>query len=260
MIEIPKTDRKLVVPVASSSYPELGIYGHGEYKIKNTLHFTRTPDMSYYQIKGQLPAGYRMSTAGEELDIELDLKRIFKDLSKEKIFDEPPINEYCAGYRMGLYIWQCTETFLRVPKGKQNPDKPDYTDSRGRKYWAREFGNGNGVIGVVYVPEGNGRIVPKTNDTFDVWDRVTGLPRVTSDSDIDKNRKYDSVRFFFNVTPNKDDTSGHCDVSVGRRGNWLHGFVDDFLEVDANNERLTSCLIQGFRPVQGPLPDIIKIA
>ena len=249
----PEIMERLVMQPASSSHPSIGTaYTRAGHTVDYSIALTRTR-RNYYESKAEIPEGQRMSTAAEELAMQLDLERAGQDPRHAKVFDD-------LFARNGWYAWQWTDTFLRVPPGKSNPEKPDYIDSQGRKYWAREFGNGSEVVGIVYVPEGSGRVVPKTQDLFDVWDPITGLPRVTSGSQNDMKHENHTIHFWFNPEPRKDSKSGHQDVAVGRGGDWRHDGGDRCFGVDADYARSDAGSGGGFRPVRGSLPKIEKIS
>ena len=158
----------------------------------------------------------------------------------------------------GWYACQRTETFLRVPSNKQNRGKHDYSDSHGRKFWAREFGKGNEVIGVVYVPKGGiMTIVPKTNDLLDVWDPITGLPRVTLDyTNEPKNRNSHTTHFYFNPTPVKESASEYYDVIVTHSCHRSLDALRSCLRIETHNRHRGGFLDEGFRPVLGHMPKI----
>src|SRR3989338_8273112 len=160
----------------------------------------------------------RMSTAGEELDIQLAIERAGEDPRKAGVFDD-----LFARGPDKIYMWQWTETGLRVPKGRK-ADAYE-TDAQGRKYWVRIGLVGDQEVGEILVPEGYGRLVAE-------WDEVSGIPRVTIENRDFPHKPY-TTHFWFNSTPDKDSTSGHYDVAVGRRSNWLHDAGEWCLSVDA---------------------------
>ena len=246
-INLDGISKKLVIAPVSSTYPTLGATYEEEYsrEIEYARSLVRTGN-NYYDSKAEIPPELRMSTAAEELAIQLALEKAAKDPRNAKVFDD-----LFARGPDKVYVWQWTLTFLRVPSGKKNPGKPDYVDPQGRKYWTREFGdvNRNEVVGPVYVPEGGGRVVPKTNDLLDVWDQITGLPRVTSDDNNDTKYDNHTTHFWFNATPRKDRFSCHYDVAVARRSGWSHAVGGVCLGVDADYGRLRVDPNGGFRLV-----------
>jgi hypothetical protein len=123
----------------------------GGYEIDHASKLVRT-GKNYYDSKAQIPEGHRMSTAGEELAIQLAIERAGKDPRKAEVF-----NDLFGRKNGGWYAWQWTETGLRVPKGRK-ADKYE-TDPQGRKYWVREVLEGNEAVGEILVPEGGGRLV-----------------------------------------------------------------------------------------------------
>ncbi len=230
---------KLVMPPVSSSYPSIGKYKSAEHIIDYSPKLTRT-GKNYYDSKAGITDDSRISTAAEELAIQLGLERAGKDPRQADVFDD-----LFGRNNGGWYAWQWTETGLRVPKGR-NPAKYE-TDSNGRKYWAREFLIGDKVVGEILVPEGNGRIVV-------AWDEVSGLPRVTED--IAFPHKPYTTHFWFNENPDKDNKSGRNDVAVGRRGSWLRDEGERCLDVGADYVRWGAGSGDGFRPVRGSVPEI----
>ena len=243
---LPELKERLVIPAISSSYPMLGAnYKQVGYEVNHASRLVRT-GKHYYDSKAGIPEGFRMTTAGEELAIQLALERAGNDPRKAEVFDD-----LFGRKNGGWYAWQWTETFLRVPKGKQNLGKPDYVDPKtGYKYWAREFGNGNEIVGLVYVPEGGGRLVAE-------WDEVSGVPRATIENKGFSHNPY-TTHFWFNATPGLDSTSAHYDVAVGRRSDWHRDVGGGCLCVYAARGRLGAGSDDGFRPVRGSVPKIEK--
>ncbi len=226
---------KLIIPSVSS-----GSYKHSGHEIEYSPNLVWT---------GKNPTEGRVSTADEELAIQLGLERAGIDPRQAKVFDD-----LFARNKSHVYIWQRTETSLRVPKGY---DPNTYqTDDQGRKYWVREVLIGDNVVGEVLVPEGHGRVVPYSKNPEDVWDMVFGLPRITSDSVNDRKYGNHTTHFGFNENPWKDNTSGHKDVAVWRGSGWLLGGDEGCLVVGAPYERWGALSYVGFRPVRGSLPDI----
>ncbi len=199
----------MVIPAVSSSYNDLGVkYKHRDYKIYYANQLLRTRE-HYYHSKLGIPSGMRMSKASEGLAIQHSLELAGKDPRKSPVF-----NDLFARGPDKIYVQELTETFLRVPKDKKNPDKPDYIDPKtGYKYWAREVGNGSEVEGIIYVPEGNGRLVAE-------WDEVFGIPRVTVENQNWPHIPYNN-HFWFNTEPLLDGISNNYDVAV------MHGCNQD---------------------------------
>ena len=263
----PETMERLVMQPASSSYPSLGVtYRHPRHEIEYSAALVRT-GKSYYDSKESIPiehsmrtapisdAGsqtleriptilrkYRMSTAAEELAIQLGLERAGQDPRKAGVFDD-----LFGRNDSHVYIWQWTATGLRVPKGR-DPNKYE-TDRQGRKYWVREFLIGNNTVGVVLVPEGNGRVAVE-------WDEVSGLPRVTEDISFPHNPY--TTHFWFNPNSAEDSRSKNKDVAVGRWSGWHHDGGDRCFGVAANCARSNADSLDGFRPVRGSLSEIEK--
>ena len=72
---LPELKERLVIPAVSSSYPTLGAtYKQGGYEVDHANRLVRT-GKHYYDSKAEIPEGMRMSTAGEELAIQLALER-----------------------------------------------------------------------------------------------------------------------------------------------------------------------------------------
>ncbi len=224
---------RLVTQPASSSHPSLGAsYRSAGNSIEYSSSLVRT-GKNYY---GSKPTDGRMSTAAEELALQLGLERSGKDPRQAGVF-----NDLFARNDSHLYIWQWTETGLRVPKGREADIYE--TDGQGRKYWAREVLIGDNVVGEILVPEGNRRVVV-------AWDEVFGVPSATEDIAWPHNPY--TTHSWFNPNLNKED------VAVGRWGGWLRGVDGGCLAVDADVARSLASSGGGFRPVRGSLPEIEK--
>src|SRR3989344_3375947 len=127
---LPELKERLVIPAISSSYPMLGAnYKQVGYEVNHASRLVRT-GKHYYDSKSEIPEGFRMTTAGEELAIQLALEHSGNDPRKANIFDD-----LFARGSDKVYMWQWTETGLRVPKGRQ-ADAYE-TDGEGRKYFPR---------------------------------------------------------------------------------------------------------------------------
>lgn len=291
-IAMPEHDRKLAVPAASSYCPELGVtHRLGGYVLDYATRLVMS-GFDYYSLRRNVPSGISTAAEELALQLPYETvclvglladkrllagspdeaksallncartdyeraavehvfeaeKKLVTDPKLAKVFDD-----LFARGPDEKRLFQTTDTFLRVPAGKQNPAKPDCADSKGRKSWAREFGIGNEVIGVVYVPEGDGRVVPVTNDLLGVWDQVTGLPRVTED-DYPINPTF-TTRFWFNPYPRKDEISGYRDTGILRGSYWriMDGVIryNDSIVVVADHERWLGSGYSGYRPVKG---------
>ena len=82
---LPELKERLVVPAVSSVYPTLGVaYKHAGGDVNYSRGLVRT-GKHYYDSKAEIPEGMRMSTAGEELAIQLALERAGKDPEKDDI-------------------------------------------------------------------------------------------------------------------------------------------------------------------------------
>ena len=241
---LPELRERLVIPSVSSSYPTLGAtYKQGGYEVDHASRLVRT-GKHYYDSKAEIPEGIRMSTAGEELAIQLALERAGKDTRKAKVFDD-----LFARGPDKVYMWQWTETGLRVPTDREAAKYE--TDAQGRKYWARIVLDGDKEVGEILVPEGVGRLAAE-------WDEVFGIPRVTIENQDFPHKPY-TTHFWFNATPSLDSTSGHYDVAVGRRCDWRRGVGEGCLGVVANCRRLDADSGGGFRLVRGSGPEGPKI-
>ncbi|MBI3413205.1 MAG: hypothetical protein HY051_03940 [Candidatus Aenigmarchaeota archaeon] len=249
MASNPEIMEKLVMQPVSSSYPTLGSsYSHKGHQIEYAPRLVRT-GKNYYKSRGGIPKGERMSTAAEELAIQLGMEKAGIDPRTAEVFyDLFARNEshvYIWRNELPVYIWQLTETGLRVPKGC-DPHKYE-TNGQGDKYWVRELLIGNNAIGEILVPEGNGRVVVE-------WDELSGLPSVTKDCDIHLPHAPYTTHSWFNENPSKDSRSKHRDVAVV----WLRGGGEGWLEVNADSARSTAKWDGAFRPVRGSLPEIEK--
>ncbi len=299
-----ETKERLIIPPVSSIYPALGVaYENGGYEINHAGLLVRT-GKHYYYSKAEIPAGFRMTTAGEELAIQIpyeivakilertdvkdvlaaksytDIKQILESYAKttseksaiqyvfdaesesiqqtidekDKLIIDPRkakvFDDLFARGPDEIYMWQWTETGLRVPKGREAGKYE--TDAQGRKYWARIVLDGDKEIGEIFVPEGDSRLVAE-------WDEVFGVPRVTIENMGFPHKPY-TTHFWFNATPNLDSTSGHYDVAVERWGYWHRDVDGGCLGVGASYWRLTAGSADGFRLVRGSLPEIIKKA
>src|SRR3989338_5373048 len=210
---------RLVLPAVSSSYPTLGAnYKQVGYEVNHASQLVRT-GKHYYDSKSEIPEGFRMTTTGEELAIQLALERAGNDPRKANIFDD-----LFARGSDKVYMWQWTETGLRVPKGMEASKYE--IDAQGRKYWARIVLDGDKEVGEILVPEGGGRLVAE-------WDEVFGVPRTTIENRDFPHKPY-TTHFWFNETPRLDDTSGHYDVAVGRGSGWRRDEDERCLSVGAS--------------------------
>lgn len=241
MTSKPEIMEKLVMQPASSSYRSLGTsYQSAGHSIEYFPILTIT-GKDYYDSRAGIPSDQRMSTAAEELAIQLGLERAGQDPRTAEAF-----NDLFARNDSHRYVWQWTETGLRVPEGR-DPTKYE-TDAHGRKYWARELLIGNNAVGEVLVPEGNGRVAVE-------WDEVFGLPKITEDI-VWPHTPY-TTHFFFNKNPELRAPSIYQDVGVFRH-DWHLDKGESCISVDAAYERWDLGLFHGFRPVRGSLPEIEK--
>ncbi|MFH0890150.1 MAG: hypothetical protein V1836_03370 [Candidatus Aenigmatarchaeota archaeon] len=239
----PKSMEKFVIQPSSYSYTTIGTaYNSPRREIEYSAALTKT-GKNYYDSKIVVPANERMSTAAEELAIQLSLERAGKDPRKAEAF-----NDLYGRNTLDWCAWQWTDTGLRVPEGR-DPGKYETID--GRKYWARIVLIGDKEVGEILVPEGRGRVISK-------WNEVFGLPAETEDVNF-AHSPYTTFFWFNDFNPRKDSISGHYDVAVMRRAFWPHGGRDDeCIDVDAVYGRWAERSNAGFRAVHGYLPYIEK--
>lgn len=243
-ISLPPLRNKLRKNNSASRYPTRGVtYRQKGYEFFYADRLVHLPNQDFYTVQVQtfvhgLGDGRRMSTAAEELTIQLELERSGQDPRTATVFDD-----LFARNDDKRYFWQWTATGLRVPPGRKPNDYE--VDKRGRKYWVRILLTGNVEIGEVLVPEGNGRVVPHTSDVRDVWDEVSGLPTVTEGLRWPHNPY--TTHFWFD--PNLEE------VAVGRGGRG-HSEAGECLDVLADCPRLGAAEYTGFRLVQGTAPKI----
>src|SRR5262249_55540647 len=181
----------------------------------------------------------RMSTAAEEVALQLELEKADRDPRNARVFDD-----LFSRNDDQRYYWQWTATALRVPLGRR-PEAYE-VDKQGRRYWVRMLVSGNEEVGEVLVPEGNGRVVPHKTGVTDVWDEVSGLPTVTEPL-IWPHSPY-TTHFWFD--PAMPETA----VGRGARGPSQAG---ECLDVLATCPRLGSAEYTGCRLVLGSLPKIM---
>ena len=241
-ISLPPLKSKLRKNRSASRYPSLGVaYRQNGYEFLYSDRVVHIPHHDFYFLQAfleTLGGGRGMSTAAEELAIQLELERSAEDPRNAKAFDD-----LFARNDDQRYIWQWTATGLRVPKGRK-PNAYE-VDKHGRKYWVRILVIGNSEVGEVLVPEGNGRVVPHTPEVPDVWDEVTGLPTITEPLKWPHNPY--TTHFWFD--PNLEE------VAVGR-GSREHSQAGSCLDVLADCPRLGSAEYTGVRLVQRLLPEL----
>lgn len=248
-ISLPPVKHKLRRNNSASHYPtRRAAYRQKGYEFLYADRLVHLPSQDFYTLQVQafvqgLGDGRRMSTAAEELAIQLELERAGEDPRTAKVFDD-----LFARNNDKRYFWQWTATGLRVPPGRQ-PNAYE-VDKQGRKYWVRILLIGNAEIGEVLVPEGNGRVVPHTSDVRDVWDELSGLPTVTEMLRW-PHHPY-TTHFWFD--PNLEEVA----VGRGARG---HSEAGECLDVLADCPRLGAAEYTAFRLVQGVLPKIqVKVS
>ncbi|MBI4176950.1 MAG: hypothetical protein HY516_01135 [Candidatus Aenigmarchaeota archaeon] len=225
--------RMIVQPARSGHYHRTG----HEIAYSPTLMAT---GKNYHDSRLLISQGQRMSTAAEELAIQLGLERAGKDPRKAEEF-----SGFFRKHRAREYIRQMTLTALRVPKGR-NPWKKQ-TDSKGRNYYAREVLIGGEVVGEFLVPEGVGHVVKE-------WDEVFGLPSATEYIGFPHDPY--TTHFRFNPSPVRDERSGYQDAIVLRSANGPLSGDTGCLDIDAGLERSFTNSGNSVRLVSGPLPEI----
>ncbi len=238
-----------------------GKYTHPAHSFRYSPRLTGTRQ-NYYDSKEQIPEGYRMSTAAEELAIQLGLERADQDPRKSPMFDILFGFHYMSPTVGSL--WQWTGTGLRVPNGWENGRHQK--DAKGNKQYPRIVLIGDQEVGEATVP-GDGECVVE-------WNEVFGIPSLTiSEYDatdpkkriryfyfnIDSNVNERIVRnhtthFYFNPNPNVDERTGRQDVAVGRGSIWRIGDHDGCLAVRAYYNRWYETSNNSFRLVQGSVP------
>jgi hypothetical protein len=233
---------ELVIPeLTSVCHPEFGgaAYKSDGYIIKHSPTLTRT-GKNYYDSLKEIPdrfriSTFRISTATEELAIQLALEKAGEDPRKAKVFDD-----LFGRNNNGWYAWQWTLTGLRVPKDYR-ADKHE-KDTQGRIHYLRIVLIGDEEVGEILVPEGDGRVVVE-------WDEVFGLPKTTEEMDWPHNPY--TTHFWFDPSPSKDEKSGQCDVAVARCCYWHRVAHEGCLYVYASCGRWHAGSDGGFRLVQG---------
>ena len=165
--------------------------------------------------------GGRLSTAAEE------------QVLSEKGYKNAAFNDNFARNSQKTYFWQWTDTALLKPKGK----KKYYRHLKnGREYWLRLVAEGGEVVGELWVPQGNGRVVRELS--------VYGLPSET----VDEHRGGTETHWYFD--PSLDEAA----VLRGRIWDVVHR---DCFGLDADHRPSHSS--GGFRLVRGARPSYEKI-
>ena len=243
--EVQKLVEAQIQPV-SSTYRVLKIvdertFSQPAHSFRYSPTLTRT-EKNYRDSEAEIPEGSRMSTAAEELAIQLALERSRQDPRKASVF-----NDLFARENNGWYAWQWTETGLRIPEGWENGRYQK--DEKGNKQYPRIILIGEQVVGEALVPEGDGRVVVE-------WNEVFGIPSVTSnEQDILAMNKH-TTHFYLNSNPDTDKITGKQDVAVGRGAGWHRGGRVGCLDVFADFGRSLADSSGGFRQVQGSVPVI----
>ncbi len=238
--------KQIQTPQAVSVYPSLGkaylaparmtVASSGLVKTGKN-YYDSLEQMEKMIANGELPEGTRFSTAGEELALQRKYEIQGKDPKKSDEF-----RDHMGKGRQG-YVWGHTLTGLRVPKGWEEGRK----DTGTGKY-PRIVLVGDKEVGKIQVAEGGGLVIVEFDDVFGVATEVRDLAW--------PHRGY-NAHWYFDPNPRLDEKSGHYDVAVGRWVNWHHD-EDGCLDVDADYWRWGADSGDGFRPVQGPVPEIEK--
>lgn len=175
---------------------------------------------NYYDSLAEIPKGSRMTTAAEELALQLQIERSGKDPRKAVEFKQL--------FPKNGWLFQWTATTLRVKHGY--PEK--VIEKKGRKYYLRQVLIGDVVVGEAWIPEDG--IVTKWNEKF-------GIPSETINKDIPHDKH--TTHFWFN--------SDVKEVAVARFRYWLHDEVVRCLIVDVVCGRFDAVSDGAFRPVRG---------
>ncbi|MAG35041.1 MAG: hypothetical protein CL878_02150 [Dehalococcoidia bacterium] len=209
------------------------------YDIKYATQLTSGENHTYYALAEGISAGDRISTAAEELALQMQVEQQDGDLREADVFHEL----FDRGAEDIPFTWQWTSTALRVPEDRTNPLHPDHRDEQGRAYWIRQVVVGDEVVGEVYVPEGNGRLVAE-------WDEVYGLPAVTVENTQDAQQAH-TTHFWFEPYPPVDRRADRRDIAVGRDGRWPVVNRTGALAIGADYGRWSSGYGDSYRLVQG---------
>lgn len=218
-----------------------GQVSQSAYEIQYSAQLTAGENKNYYTLLEGLPYGHRISTAAEELVLQLRSEKDNGDLRTAEVFSEL----FDRGEGKMPFTWQWTSTALRVPESRSNPLEPDHTDGQGRKYWLRQVVVGHEVVGDIYVPEGSGRLVAE-------WNEVHGLPAVTVENSPDAQRAH-STHFWFEPYPPVDQHTSQRDIAVGRDGRWPVIHRTGAIAVGADYGRWSTGHGDSYRLVQGSL-------
>ena len=244
--------RKFTVPEAHTTYPPIGNIYVGTSRVRPAYEIDMPDAMTFtgknlFDSETFLREGERFSTAPEELAIQLDYER--KGINPRSDA-ATALNDLFGRNAEKRYIWQWTSNFLCVPEGNENPEQPDIVIN-GIRYWIRKYGNRINSVDViedqVLVPEGG--VVPRTKDFEDVWDTVHGIPHTTSNKAPYTEYENHTTHFLFD--PNEKE------VAVARRSDW-HDDHHDCLAVVAHYRRSSANSLDGFCPVRGSIPKMIK--
>jgi len=242
--KIPKENRRIIIPAASSVYQLLGVAcDRPQYEIEYSEELIR--QYGHGEIK--IPKGFRISTAAEELAIQHALEKNDNDprdaVAYNDIFGR---NEERFDNNNGWHALLLTETRLRVPIGWENGRYE--TDEKGRKYWPRIVLIGDEEVGEVSIPEGNGRVIMELDEVF-------GLPKITEE-DSPKYR-LDS-HFWFKTEPGMffKTKKYEDDIIALKRGPQFKERIDmyaDFMYAHGKSYE-----DDGYRLVKGSMPTIAK--
>lgn len=268
---LPVADKRIIVPYVHCDYSEIGVrFQQMPYELKYSSRLLKT-GKNYQNSLNEIQDNHRISSAGEEAVMHIlyrTLYDVFNSVSRHEELTSKSRSEIREIYRnyaftdleecaieflfdcnsnafddlMGKndrnwYPFQLTSSFLRTPLDEKNPEKPDYVDGCGKKYWLREYGDGNQILFKTLVPEGNGRIVPETDDLSGVMNLVTGIPYETVEpSNINRH----TIGFGFNP-------SNRGDVVIGRRTIFRDNHR--IFYIDANYSRSIELQNAGIRMV-----------
>lgn len=174
-------------------------------------------------MQGRQP-GIRRPTAAELAHLHFNA---MQEHLKRSPFKTAFFSQYAKGY------FERTGTFL-ISKSP-HPEK-DFVTREERQYYKRQLKIGDKFLGETEVPQSG--YVPRTEDFWDVWNPMTGLPRVT----VENHKWYPWVTCFY-----FDQTEKEVYIT---RGGVCH-LDEGCLDVDALYGRWGANSAGGFRQVRG---------
>ncbi|HLD57879.1 MAG TPA: hypothetical protein VJA47_06225 [archaeon] len=290
MLPVPELIEMEIRP-SSSTHPSLGTYKSPGHLFRYSKTLTRT-GKNYYDLKAQIPEGSRMSTAAEDLAIQLPYERIGRIVRAAKInlgelegkdfgYIASALNldemgkadlklildieggELVTDPRMAKPF---NDLFARENNGwyawqwtetglrvpKGWEDGRSQKDAKGNIYVPRIVLIGDQEVDETPVPEGNGRVVVE-------WNEVFGIPSLTTNEGDATNQKNHTTHFYLNANPDVDERTGRQDVAVARGSRWHDDVHVRCLSVRARYGRWYADGDVSFRQVQGSVPVIEKL-